>query len=320
MPYIAPEVIAEAKKMDLFTYLQNYEPQELVRFSGNVYTTRSHDSLKISNGKWCWFSRGIGGRSALDYLVKVNGMSFTEAVERIMGRAVVQSPVFASEPKRKEETPFTLPPMDNGIVEVERYLMGRGINRDLIRYCADLGMLYQTRNNGYANAVFVGFDKDKTPRYATIRGTRGDFKGDVEGSDKRYSFALPNRNEDLHLFESAVDLLSFVTLENIRMPSDFDGDLLSLSGVYKPRKNIEESTLPPALAQYLADHPDTRHIHLHLDNDLAGRQASAAIMAILPKQYAVTDAPPPSGKDYNDYLCERLHLPRNQKKERSYAR
>jgi len=69
MPYVTPEQIKSAKRMDLLTYLQHYEPQELVRFSGNVYTTCSHDSLKISNGKWCWWSRGIGGRSALDYLI-----------------------------------------------------------------------------------------------------------------------------------------------------------------------------------------------------------------------------------------------------------
>ena len=52
MPYIAPEVILEAKRMDLLTYLQIYEPQELVHFGGNTYCTREHDSLKISNGKW----------------------------------------------------------------------------------------------------------------------------------------------------------------------------------------------------------------------------------------------------------------------------
>jgi hypothetical protein len=71
MPYVTPEQIERAKQMDLLTYLQHYEPQELVRFSGNVYTTRTHDSLKISNGKWYWWSRNIGGRSALDYLIKV---------------------------------------------------------------------------------------------------------------------------------------------------------------------------------------------------------------------------------------------------------
>ena len=93
MPYIAPEVVQEVKKMDLLTYLRNYEPCELVHFSGNTYTTRTHDSLKISNGKWMWWSRGIGGRTALDYLIKVRGYSFTEAVEIIAGQAAIEPPV-----------------------------------------------------------------------------------------------------------------------------------------------------------------------------------------------------------------------------------
>ena len=79
MPYIPPEVVAKAKQMDLYTYLKTYEPQELVHFGGSTYCTREHDSLKISNGKWYWFSRGIGGRSALDYLIKVKGIPFMEA-------------------------------------------------------------------------------------------------------------------------------------------------------------------------------------------------------------------------------------------------
>ena len=85
MPYIAPEVVTEAKRMDLLTYLRTYEPGQLVRVSGNTYCTREHDSLKISNGKWMWWSRGIGGRTALDYLIKVKELSFIEAVETIMG-------------------------------------------------------------------------------------------------------------------------------------------------------------------------------------------------------------------------------------------
>ena len=50
MPFIAPELIIQAKQMDLLTYLKNYEPYELVKYSGNTYCTRTHDSLKIS--KW----------------------------------------------------------------------------------------------------------------------------------------------------------------------------------------------------------------------------------------------------------------------------
>ena len=52
MPYIPPKVLEQARQIDLLTYLQNCEPHELVRISGNNYTTRTHDSLKISNGKW----------------------------------------------------------------------------------------------------------------------------------------------------------------------------------------------------------------------------------------------------------------------------
>jgi len=80
MRYIAAEDVAKAKEMDLLTYLRNYEPQELVCVSGNTYCTREHDSLRISNGKWCWFSRGIGGRSALDYLIKVKGIPIRQTL------------------------------------------------------------------------------------------------------------------------------------------------------------------------------------------------------------------------------------------------
>ena len=96
MPFIPPDVVAQAREMDLLTYLHNYEPQELVHFGGSTYCTREHDSLKISNGKWCWFSRGIGGTSALDYLIKVKDIPFMEAVERIVGQAAVQPPVFVN--------------------------------------------------------------------------------------------------------------------------------------------------------------------------------------------------------------------------------
>lgn len=95
MAYISPEEIEQAKQLDLLTYLQNYEPQELVHVSGGTYCTREHDSLKISNGKWNWFSRGVGGKTALDYLIKVKDYSFLEAVETILGRAAARPPVFS---------------------------------------------------------------------------------------------------------------------------------------------------------------------------------------------------------------------------------
>lgn len=85
MSYVKPEQIEQARRIDLLSYLQMYQPNELVHVSGGTYCTRSHDSLKMSNGKWYWWSRGIGGKSALDYLVKVEGLAFTDAVERLTG-------------------------------------------------------------------------------------------------------------------------------------------------------------------------------------------------------------------------------------------
>ena len=83
MGYVDSCAINKAREMDLLTYLQNYEPQELISCGKGTFCTREHDSLKISNGKWFWFSRGIGGKSALDYLVNVKDVPFTEAVEII---------------------------------------------------------------------------------------------------------------------------------------------------------------------------------------------------------------------------------------------
>ena len=95
MPFIAPELIIQAKQMDLLTYLRNYEPYELVKFSGNTYCTRTHDSLKISNGKWIWWSRGIGGRSALDYLIILSAKRYSRN-NRVSG-SVSQTSTFERE-------------------------------------------------------------------------------------------------------------------------------------------------------------------------------------------------------------------------------
>ena len=83
--YCSKEEIEKAREIDLLTYLRLNEPENLVRLNGDVYCTRQHDSLKISNGKWMWWSRGFGGSSALDYLTKVKGVSFSDAMEILIG-------------------------------------------------------------------------------------------------------------------------------------------------------------------------------------------------------------------------------------------
>lgn len=105
MAYYSKELLAEIKQIDLLTYLQNYEPGELVKINERMYTTREHDSLKISNGLWFWWSKGIGGRSALDFLVKVRGMDFTDAVEVLVNKTAVRKPIYSK--------PLTVPKAKN---------------------------------------------------------------------------------------------------------------------------------------------------------------------------------------------------------------
>ena len=185
MAYFTPEDIQQAKQLDLLTYLQIYEPDQLVKVSGDTYCTKEHDSLKISNGKWHWFSRQIGGKTALDYLVKVKGCSFLEAMEIIQGKPLpkaISAPAPKQEPKR-----LLLPERNDNADAVIRYLKGRGIHDVIIRYCLENDLLFESRK--YHSAVFLGYDKDGVPRYGNVRGTVGDYKGELSGSDKHYSFA-----------------------------------------------------------------------------------------------------------------------------------
>ena len=80
MFYLKKEVLDEVKKIDALTYISDFEAYDL-RKCGNSYMLKSHDSLKLSNGKWMWHSRGIGGKTALDFLIIVRGFYFIEAVQ-----------------------------------------------------------------------------------------------------------------------------------------------------------------------------------------------------------------------------------------------
>lgn len=319
MAYLPPEVIEQARQIDLLTYMQTFEPTELVRISPNCYTTRTHDSLKISNGKWMWWSQRIGGYNALDYLVKVKGVSFLEAVETLIDNASALPMSDMSKPKSAAPKVLVLPEKSKSNDRIIKYLFSRGIDYAIIEYCISKGMIYESLP--YHNIVFVGYDAMEKPKYAAFRATNSSrIMGDCAGSDKHFSFRIAeNESEDLHLFECAIDLLSFATLERIEGREWNDAALISLAGVYSPKEKVEESTMPAALSQFLSEHEKIKRIFLHLDNDAAGRSAARALQVIIPSHIEVINSPPPQGKDYNDYLCMRLGI-RSKIKERSVER
>ncbi|MGF7017258.1 hypothetical protein M2145_001012 [Lachnospiraceae bacterium PF1-21] len=306
MPYIPPEQIIQAKEVDLLTYLRTQDPGELVHFSGNTYTTRTHDSLKISNGKWMWWSKGIGGKSALDYLIKVKGLSFLDAVETILGKTILDlSPAATSAaptPKR-----LLLPECASDNKRVIDYLYNRSIDLEIICHCIDKKLIYESLP--YHNLVMLGLDEKKVPRYAFYRSiNKNRILGEATGSDKQYSFRLvTDSSDELHVFESGIDLLSFATLIK-RSGKDWRClNLLSLAGIYAP-KNDEKLRLPAALSHFLKQNNNIKDIHLHLDNDNAGRSATLALTKLLETNFTIINSPAPYGKDFNDYLRSEMRL------------
>ena len=309
MAYYPPDVIQKVKEMDLYTYLKNYEPDELVHFSRGTYMTRTHDSLKISNGMWYWFSQGVGGKTALEYLIRVRDYSFIEAVEIILGKSKISPPIQSKQKEKVQNVRLLLPKKASDNEQVIKYLVGRGIDKDIIQECIDNDLIYQQYQNN--NVVFVGYDKFKTPRYAGVRATNSSrYMQDAYGSHKAFSFKLDSldKNDSVHLFESAIDLLSYATLLKLDNKEWYNENLLSLAGVYQPAKKIDESKIPLALNYYLNQNQNIKKIILHFDNDSAGRIATMALKTILPKQYEVVDDPPKVGKDFNDFLCDRVGI------------
>ena len=312
MPYIAPEAIQEARRIDLLTWLRRNEPGNLIRVSGNIYCTAEHDSLRISNGKWYWFSRGIGGVSALDYLIKVKEMELPQAVQEIVrpGAVSYEDVPIKQELQNKEPRKLLIPDLEPFPVRAWNYLRKRGIRDEVIDYCVSHSLMFETRQ--YHNVMFVGYDSNGQARYAALRGTTTGYKGEVTGSDKRFSFSICDNPEaqEVHLFEAVIDLLSFASLELMDGKEWKRDALVSLAGVFKTKGR---PTVPIALQTFLETHPSVSVIHLHLDNDEVGRSAAEGIINGLGKEYLVLDEPPKTGKDVNEQLLSRIR--NNRKKE-----
>ena len=157
-------------------------------------------------------------------------------------------------------------------------------------------------------SIVLGYDRQGIARYAAMRGTISAYKGEVTGSDKHFSFSMSETPdaEHVHLFESAIDAMSFASLA-VMEGRDWKQDaLLSLAGVFQTKR---KDVVPVALSQYLTDHPSVKVLHLHLDNDEVGRGAAAGIIGGLSDRYQVLDEPPdPRYKDMNDQAKDKVRM------------
>ena len=277
------EQIARANQTDLVSFL-NEQGEQLVK-SGREYRWKKHDSVTISGNRWYRHSQSKGGYP-VDFVMEFYYATFPEAVKMLIGEEGEGRQKSCPAPSKD----FRLPEKNEDNEKIMKYLTKkREIEKTLVEDWIDRGDIYEEKE--HHNVIFVGRDADGIPRYAHCRGT-GEIKyrGDVVGSDKSYGFSYRGTDNQLFVFEAAIDLLSFIQL----FPKDWKKrSYLSLGGV---------SSL--ALMTFLSERPQITSVFLCLDNDQAGNEACEKLAGEISEGYSVIRLKP-SRKDWNEILCDK---------------
>ena len=276
------EQIARANQTDLVSFL-NARGEQLVK-SGREYRWKKHDSVTVSGNRWYRHSQNKGGYP-VDFVMEFYHATFPEAVKMLIDEE--------GEGRKKSclapSPDFRLPEKSETNETVIKYLTEiRRLEKDLVEEWIAGGNIYEEKK--HHNVVFVGRDADGIPRYAHCGGTGGiKYRGDVAGSDKSYGFCHRGEDNQLFVFEAAIDLLSFIQL----FPKDWKKrSYLSLGGVSSV-----------ALMTFLSERPQITSVFLCLDNDHAGNEACEKLAGEIPDGYRMIRLKP-ARKDWNEILCD----------------
>ena len=293
---------------------------------GSEWHCKQHDALVVYSDRkgWKWYSQNKTGSSALDYLMKVEGLSFQDAVCELVTPEHTYTPPKQTEIFEKPKELQLPPKAKNNIAAVQYLVHKRCIDNIVVQKCIKDGIIYQDDRN---NVVFIGKDTlTGLPKYASRRGTytKSDgtaFKRDCAGSDKSYGFVLEGTNQEhVFVFEAPIDAMSHASL-NIEKAKGMNRDNWQTSWANHSRIALG-GVADNALRRYLEVHPNVKSISFCLDNDDAGRTASEEYR----KKYTekgydvkVYVVPEGYGKDYNEYLCKFTET-RNQRLSQQVAR
>ncbi|MDO5558374.1 MAG: DUF3991 and TOPRIM domain-containing protein [Oscillospiraceae bacterium] len=274
--HLSESTIKQASNTDLVDYLSSCGYEVVKR--GNSYKLNiknrfpgdmSSLSVYANRKGWKRWSNGESGGDAISFLEKNMSMNFQEAVCALTNNTYIcNSEKMIDQTITFKEKILKLPDKYNGrYSRLFAYLTAtRMIDPDIVNELIHKKLIYQDK---YSNIVFVGFDENKTERFACIRGTNTEkvFRADCDNSDKRFAFSLSGINKKkLFVFEAPIDLLSHATMSNkiIQNPKAWKvHSRLCLAG-----------TSDVALNNYLKTHADVNEIIFYLDNDEAGRNAA----------------------------------------------
>jgi len=277
------EQIARANQTDLVSFL-NEQGEQLVK-SGREYRWKKHDSVTISGNRWYRHSQSKGGYP-VDFVMEFYYATFPEAVKMLIGEEGEGRQKSCPAPSKD----FRLPEKNKDNEMIVKYLTeSRELEKNLVMEWIVRGDIYEEKK--HHNVVFIGRDADGIPRYAHCRGTgEMKYRGDVAGSDKAFGFCHRGTDNQLFVFEAAIDLLSFIQL----FPKDWNKrSYLSLGGISGV-----------ALMAFLSERPQITSVFLCLDNDQPGNEACEKLAEEIPDGYSIIRLKP-SRKDWNEILCDK---------------
>lgn len=276
--------IQQARQTDLPSYLiARGEP--LTR-DGKGYSHKVHDSLKFYNNMYCWNSKGTKGNS-LSFLQEFYNMPFKQAVEELTGvcgdRQALPYTYSPPAPKALE-----MPIKADNTKRVWAYLVQtRKISQSAVKLCFDLHRIYQCTRG---NIVFRMTDIAGEVVGAEIRGTGTTrYTGIAEGSKSGYGFNIivgDKKPVRMIVFESSIDLLSFITLHHAELNGRV---LVSMAG-------LKEQTLLNMAKEY---NIPLNRVCCCVDQDDAGIAFADDMRA---KHGTRTYLPPVGVKDWNEML------------------
>ncbi len=242
------------------------------------FRQESNASLRVDYQKNVWYDHGAGeGGSIIDLVMKMDGCDFKTAVNKLQKGG---SSIATHIPTARNS---------NGIVITEvlplkhpallNYLESRNIDLSIARqYCCEVK--YQMNGKPY---FAIGFKNDaggwelRDPLYK-------------RSNTPKSITTFRNESRSCMVFEGFMDFLSYLTLKKNSNPTI---DTTVLNSVALLKKAIP----------FLQAH---KTIHTFLDNDHAGRQATAEIMRSCPDSEVVDQSYfYREKKDLNEYLQER---------------
>ena len=283
--------IEQANNVNILAYARS-QGYNLKKISNSSYKIHGYGGLFINcdGTKWNWFSQNKGG-GAIQFVMEIEGKTWAESVNELLG---ITCDEFQSSPKTKSieaKGKMVLPDKNDTYKHLFAYLIkGRKIDKDVVMDFVDKKKLYEDKNR---NCVFVGFNDNNEPAYASRRSARtvGEpFKGDVRNSDKSWSFYYQGSSNTVCVFEAPIDLMSYLSLLKVHGIEEFEHHLISLGGV-----------TDKALQNFLKLNKNIDTIILCLDNDLAGRDACSRLNEKYGGDYRILRHKP-KGKDFNEDL------------------